>query len=320
VIGGSITGLVLAAALQTGLLLYRHNFRPVVPGRVYRSAQLSGAELDDLLCRHGIRTIVNLRGVCPELDWYVDECRAVQRSGASLVDIGFSAGRLPPVHELRYLVHALDHSEYPILLHCRQGVDRTGLVSTLVLLLYTDTDFDEALRQLGLHCGHVSIGRTGSMDRFYDLYRKWLRAHQERHTSALFRKWIEHDYCAGSCSAVVEPLGIPQRVPADQPWTARIRAHNTSAGAWRMRPGASAGVHVGYTVADEQFRCVALGRGGLFAAHVPAGGSIDVRVALPALPAGRYTLTLDMVDEQQGWFYQHGAEPLEWPFVVEKTR
>ena len=42
-------------------------------------------------------------------------------------------------------------------------------------------------------------------------------------------------------------------------------------------------------------------------------------VALPALVAGKYTLVLDMVDEQQGWFYQHGAEPLERQFVVEKS-
>lgn len=318
-VSGALTGLVLAAAVQAGQLMLRHNVHTLVPGRVYRSAQLDGPQLDDLIARHRIRTIINLRGVCPELDWYVEECRAAQRADVSLVDIGFSAGRVPPVHELRYLVEALDRCEYPILLHCRQGVDRTGLVSALVLLLYTDTDLDEALRQLGLRYGHVSVGRTGFMDRFFVLYRDWLKAQGTEHSPTVFRRWLEHDYCAGTCSGRIEPCDVPRTVPAGLPWAARVRAHNTSVGTWQLRPGTSAGVHVGYTLIDEQFRCLSQGRAGLFAAEVPPGGSIDVTVALPALSYGKYTLVLDLVDEQQGWFYQHGAEPLEWAFEVAKS-
>ncbi len=319
-LGGALTGLVLAAAFQTVLLLLRNNVHEIVPGRVYRSAQLTGAQMEDMLRRHGIRTVVNLRGLCPELDWYIDECRAVQQHGVCLADIGFCAGRLPPVHELRYLVEVLDHCEYPILVHCRQGVDRTGLTAALVLLLYTDTRLDDALRQLSLGHGHVSLGRTGFMDRFFELYRQWLNARGEEHTSALFRHWIEKEYCAGSCSGRIEPVEVPRTVPAQRPWAARVQARNTSVAPWRMRPGTSAGVHVGYSLIDEQQRCVSMGRSGLFAAIVPPGGCIDVTVALPALAEGKYTLVLDLVDEQQGWFYQHGAEPLEWAFEVEKGR
>jgi len=50
----------------------------------------------------------------------------------------------------------------------------------------------------------------------------------------------------------------------------------------------------------------------LLDALVAPGQSIDLTVAIPAVHVpGRYRLWVDMVDEQQGWFYQMGSEPLE---------
>jgi protein tyrosine phosphatase (PTP) superfamily phosphohydrolase (DUF442 family) len=317
-LAGCLTGGLLAVALQAVLLVGRNNFHVVLPGRVYRCAQPSIADLKEAIQRHGIRTVINLRGLCPDQDWYLDEARMTQQAGVSLTDIGFSAGRLPPVHELRYLLQVLDRCDYPILVHCRQGVDRTGLTSALALLLYSDISLDAALRQLGLNYGHVPVGRTGFMERFFDLYRTWLRATGRTHSPQTIRHWIEEEYCAGDCSDSLEPLDVPYHVELGRPWAARFRAYNTSVQPWRMRPGTSAGVHMGYLLIDAQSTCVAMGRAGLQAAIVPPGQGIDITVALPALHApGKYTLLVDMVDEQQGWFYQHGAEPLEWPIVVD---
>src|SRR2546421_649022 len=72
------------------------------------------------------------------------------------------------------LVEVLDRSERPILIHCHQGADRTGLASVMALLLRPGVPLAETRRQLGLASGHVSIGRTGHVDHFLDLYETWL--------------------------------------------------------------------------------------------------------------------------------------------------
>src|SRR5262249_48136312 len=72
------------------------------------------------------------------------------------------------------------------------------------------------------------------------------------------------------------------------------------------------GIHLSFFIHDDQYHCLGTGRAGLFDAEVPCGGSIDLTVALPALPRpGRYTLLADMMDEQHCCFYQTGSEPLE---------
>jgi protein tyrosine phosphatase (PTP) superfamily phosphohydrolase (DUF442 family) len=317
-LAGTLTGLVAAVGLHACLLLLRDNFHVVVPGRVYRSSQMAGPDLEEAIRRQGIRTVINLRGLCPDLGCYIDECRVTQNAGVSLVDFGFSAGRLPPVNELRYLVQTLDRCEYPILLHCRQGVDRTGLVSALVLLLHTNTDLDEAVGQLGLRFGHLPFGRTGYMERFFEVYREYLAAKNLHHSRDVFRHWLEVDYCAGACCCVMEPVDVPVKVPANRPWAARFKVRNSSAATWHMSPVPSADFHMGYLLINEQFGCAGMGRAGLFRAEVAPGQSIEITAALPALAApGKYTLVVDMVDELQGWFYQHGCEPFEWHFEVQ---
>src|SRR5947209_5680582 len=61
-------------------------------------------------------------------------------------------------------------------------------------------------------------------------------------------------------------------------------------------------------------RCSATGRGD---GVVAPGQAAAFTVVVPPLRTpGRYRLQLDMVDEQQCWFYQTGSEPLEVELTV----
>jgi protein tyrosine phosphatase (PTP) superfamily phosphohydrolase (DUF442 family) len=309
---GALVGLLAAVGIQVCHIVWWDNFHAIVPGHFYRSAHPSAAELERAIRRHGIRTVVNLRGICFGADFYMDECRATHDLNVSQEDVGLSAGRLPPVCEMRLLVRALDHSEYPILVHCRQGIDRTGLVSTLILLLYTDTDVKTARRQLGLTYGHVPLGRTMYMNQFFDLYEEWLGQQGLDHSRVAFRRWLENEYCPGPSRAELELVEVPSYIPLDEPWTVQVRAHNTSVATWHFRPGASAGIHCGCLLTNEAGKLVNRAKAGMFFADVSPGQSIDLTVAMPPIRVrGTYYLLIDMLEErQQSWFYQHGSKPL----------
>jgi protein tyrosine phosphatase (PTP) superfamily phosphohydrolase (DUF442 family) len=318
VIAGCLMGLLLSFFLEAGHVLVGGNFHAVVAGKVYRCSQPSPEHLEHLIKDYGIRTVINLRGNCNPNSWYLEECRVTHRLDVNQEDVCFSAGRLPPVPEMRRLVEILEHSELPVLFHCQRGADRTGLASVVAALLLADVSYPEARIQLGLRYGHLALGRPANLDWFLDLYTEWLQKQGLQHSREVFRRWAEREYCPGPCWATLEFLEPPPVIPCHEPVALRVRAHNTSVKPWRFRPGSDAGIHVRYTVHDDQFQLAApVGRSGLRVADVPPGGSIDLTLALPPLPEpGRYHLLVDLCDEQHCCFFQTGSEPLQCDLEV----
>src|SRR6516164_6055782 len=73
VVLGGLAGLAVGVGSEFWRVMLGNNIHAVIRGRVYRSAQLSGAALQDLIETHQIRTVVNLRGYCAPFPWYVEE-------------------------------------------------------------------------------------------------------------------------------------------------------------------------------------------------------------------------------------------------------
>ncbi len=317
------------AAVGVGLLLVGLEFFRVVawtnkhellPGKVYRTAQLSEVGLREFIAAKGIKTVINLRGFCPAPDapWYAAEVRTTHDLGVSQEDITFSANRLPPPVELRRLIEVLDRAEYPVAFHCKRGADRTGLTAAIVMLLFTDASLDRARRQLWPRYGHFRFGRTAAMDDFFDRYEAWLASRE--HTPALFREWAANHYTPGPASGTLTSPGEDKLTPAKaDTWTAiPVTATNTAGEPWELRPGNYAGVHVQFTVQNDRGEVVQTGQAGLFRKTVLPGESLPLTLAVPPLGTpGIYTLRADLMnaDEaavpiRQTGFYQFGSFPL----------
>src|SRR5688572_16573499 len=61
-VAGCLLGLAAALLPETAHVALGRNFHAIVPGRAYRSAQPTAADLEWAVRAHGIRTVVNLRG------------------------------------------------------------------------------------------------------------------------------------------------------------------------------------------------------------------------------------------------------------------
>jgi Tyrosine phosphatase family len=315
---------VLAAAILAPLLyemyqvLVGFNFHVVVPGRIYRCAQPSAAALEQLIVNRGIRTVVNLRGTGDPIGWYLDEVRTTHNYDICQEDINFSAGRLPSASELRRLILVLERTPYPIVLHCRRGSDRTGMASAVAVLLTTDEPLEDAFRQLHWRFGHVALGRPAELDQFLGFYKDWLTAEGKQHSAANFRSWAVDHYCPGCCwseLAFAEPP--PATVSSADPTTLNIHVRNASLAPWVLKPQLTAGVHLGCFIYDERDHLVEQVRSGLRDGVIRPGESTDFTLVLPPLrQPGNYRLQIDMVEEQQCWFYQTGSEPLEMELIV----
>jgi protein tyrosine phosphatase (PTP) superfamily phosphohydrolase (DUF442 family) len=309
-----------AEALRVFALTNKH---AVIPGKVYRSAQLSPDELSRVIAEKKIRTVVNLRGTCPDQEWYLGECRATHAAGISQEDVTLSAKRLPAPAEVRRLVEVLDRTAYPILIHCQRGADRTGLVAAAVVLLQPGSTTAQARRQLWPRYGHIPAGRTVVIDRFLAYYEAWLSDSGTPHTPDAFRRWADHEYCPGPYRADLSLVGPnPPVVPAGTGFTLTIRAKNTSIEPWEFQTDGSGGIKLRYQLFLPGGVKLYKGHAGHFVRTVQPGEHIDLVAGFPPVKEpGRYLVHADLLDTApidllDADFVQYGSEPLVFDVTV----
>jgi len=170
----SLAVLVLLAILSgAGFVIHlaaRHNFHSVSDGRVYRSGQMSGDSLEETIRSVGIKTVVNLRGDHADSDWYRDEIDTAQRMGVRHFDFDLSASEVVSDAEMERILATIDHAAKPVLIHCKNGADRSGLVGALYLYGLERESASSASRQLAISWGHFPFlfwRNTVAMDRSY---------------------------------------------------------------------------------------------------------------------------------------------------------
>lgn len=315
--------ILIASSLMVGVeavrVLFGDNLHPVVAGSVYRSAQLDTPNLERVASNYGIRSVLNLRGSCPGFPWYEEETRTLERLGIRQYDVALSSGMVPGVPEMREMVRILQAAERPMLIHCRRGSDRTGLVAGMCLLLEPGRTLAEARAQLSWRYGHIPLGATSRLQWVMDWYEDWLKESGREHSPDVFRTWVMEHYQPGPYWAQVEPLEVPTRLPLGRPVAARFRVHNLSRFPWRFRQAAGYGFHLRYLLRTRDRKTAFTGGSGYFEHTLYPGQSLDLTLSLPAVhKPGKYELTVDMAEESVTWFFLLGSPPFQTEVTVDR--
>jgi protein tyrosine phosphatase (PTP) superfamily phosphohydrolase (DUF442 family) len=319
-------GTVLGFSAEAGRVLFGSNEHAVIDGKIYRSAQLSRQKLERLIAEKGIKTVINLRGFGPDQGWYVAESQATHAMGISQEDITLSAKRFPPQSEIVRLVEVLDRTEYPVLIHCAQGADRTGLASVIVLLLYTKASLAAARRQMLPRYGHLPVGRLYVLDKFFNYYESWLAGRAEDHSPERFRFWLKNAYCPGPFRASFEAIApLPLEVPIGRGFTVTVRATNRAIEPWVFKAGSTGGIKLRYALYKSGEECIYRDKAGQVNRTVQPGESIDFAMGFPPIHAPMVGLLwadlidgppLDMLETD---FVQYGSMPFMQNLVVKSV-
>jgi protein tyrosine phosphatase (PTP) superfamily phosphohydrolase (DUF442 family) len=148
--------------------LFRANYahakrlREVTPGRFYRSGQMTASGLRETIDRYGIKTVLNLQHENPDPHmpetWLgepaVHESEVCREFGVRYVLM--TPDVLPQPNDLSkqppvvadYLKLLDDPASYPILIHCKAGLHRTGRLTAIYRMEYEGWSTGDALREL----------------------------------------------------------------------------------------------------------------------------------------------------------------------------
>jgi protein tyrosine/serine phosphatase len=134
------------------------NFYTIRQGVLYRSGQPRGVGLE-FVKLYGIRTLINLRK--PDSRGTPAEKAFAAENGLNFYNFSIGSST-PEIDETvkRFLAIAADKSQWPILVHCSRGKERSGVLAAIYRIEYDHWSNEDALEEtyrLGLEKGHMPI-------------------------------------------------------------------------------------------------------------------------------------------------------------------
>jgi hypothetical protein len=159
-----VAALVTVAPVGFYRCVYVHGkrLREVSPGRVYRSGQMTADGFAEAVARFHLRTIINLQDEYTDPDvrlfalggGTVKESELCARLGVRYLFLppDLISRRLVPGHRPKAIDRLLevldDPASYPVLLHCRAGLHRTGVMVAVYRMEYEGWSRRAALEEL----------------------------------------------------------------------------------------------------------------------------------------------------------------------------
>jgi protein tyrosine/serine phosphatase len=149
-----MTAVLIAAVGASQYWVLRGRVATVEPGRLYRSALLSPDRLLDVCRRHGITTVVDFR---KEPEEARAEAEVLARAGIRHVNL--PTGQVPSAETVAQFLRLMDTKrDEPVLIHCSQGVGRTGVFGAIYRMEYQGWPRWRAIADAAVFAGFGSFG------------------------------------------------------------------------------------------------------------------------------------------------------------------
>jgi len=141
-------------------LEHTKRLRPIVEGKVYRSGCLTADGFRDAIERLGIKTVISFWDEDPDPTLHASRFNSASVKESDLcaslgVQYKFIFVKLRPedtsVAVRQFLQVMDDENAYPVLIHCKAGLHRTGVMSAIYRMEYNGWSRQEAMRELRAH-------------------------------------------------------------------------------------------------------------------------------------------------------------------------
>ncbi len=153
----TLIGLLALITIALPVWYYRYQYgelkrvRVVTEGKLYRCGQLTEAGFDQVIDHYGIRTVINLQDedANPKLSKHLHEKEYCRQKGVNYVFLPplLVAEGEPPTLE-QFLAVFDDLNKYPILIHCKAGLHRTGTMVAFYRIEYEGWTPQAAMNEL----------------------------------------------------------------------------------------------------------------------------------------------------------------------------
>lgn len=282
--------------------------RKILGEEIYISAQPSKEKLLYLISKYKIKTVINLRGKNEGKRWYKEEKNILDEKNINLLNLKFSENKPPPRYELLKFIENFEKIKYPILIHCRNGKNRSTFFSFIFMLL-KDNKLEERLFF------------KKKIWEFYDDFKKYCQMNKLELNSFNLNNFIKNNWVPSQFSYDLNIKSIKGKGLI----SFTFDLTNKSKRMWQFKNSKESGIKVGgklfgpfekvpenlerYFYENENKGSDVL-RAGFFDKKIMPSESIKLFVDFKlSSDKGIYLLAIDVVDENVNWFYYYGKAP-----------
>lgn len=183
--------------------LFRFNFHPI-SDEAFRSSQPTMWQLRRMVRKHGIRTIINLKDAKPDSPYWQFEREQCADLGVRMVDVNITSRRVPDVSKLRLAQQIFETAEYPIWIHCKAGIDRTGIYAALYQYFRMGRPIEQTDQFRLWPFGHLRHSPAGMFSHYIEQF----VAYKEMHPDTEFLDWAEHVADRKAIRTAFKPNGL----------------------------------------------------------------------------------------------------------------
>ncbi len=188
-----------------GFVRILYNNRHKISDDAWRSAQPAPHHIA-WAARRGVKTVINLRSDQSFGTRWLEK-RACRKHGLKLVDLTLWSRSVLPREDLLAVKKLLETVNYPVLIHCKSGADRAGLMAALLKIVHEGASVEEASKALSIKYGHVRQADTGILDYLFERY---LADNAKRPMD--FWTWVETVYDADEINRTFKASGWANRL------------------------------------------------------------------------------------------------------------
>ncbi|MEW5771615.1 MAG: protein tyrosine phosphatase [Pseudomonadota bacterium] len=190
--------------------LFRFNFHRI-SAEAFRSSQPTMWQMRRMVRKHGIKTILNLKGANPNSAYWYFEQEQCAKLGVKLVNISIASRSIPDLDRIRRAKEVFETVEYPVWMHCKAGADRAGIYSTLYQHFRQGRPIEETDQLKLWPYGHIRHSKAGKFDHYLDLYMAYHKDHPEVGLlewaeKVADRDRIDREYKAGGLASFINDV------------------------------------------------------------------------------------------------------------------
>lgn len=168
-------------------VLYRNFYK--LSNDAFRSNHPSPAFIKKLKKANYVKTIISMRRA-DSTGQYRLEKQACDDIGITLINHPMSSRSFPDANKIMQAKSILENADYPILIHCKSGADRAGMMSVFYKHFILKQPIKQALSELSMKYGHFRWADTGKLDVFFEDFLQF----EQQNPNISFTEWVQEHY------------------------------------------------------------------------------------------------------------------------------